>query len=65
MPVYVITVDWKDRMFEPELVGVYANEDDARAAQNDKILELEEQGYTEDDDFIVWFEDTYVIGTEE
>lgn len=61
MDVYVITVDWRDRMFEPELVGVYANEDKAREAQGNKILELEEQGYVEGDDFTVWFEDTFVI----
>ena len=29
-----------------------------------KILELEEQGYVEGDDFTVWFEDTFVIDIE-
>lgn len=43
MNVYVVTVDWKDRMFEPELVGVFANEDKAREVQCNKILELQEQ----------------------
>lgn len=61
MTVYVITVDWKDRLHEPETVGVFADESKARDYQNDKILELEEEGYVEEDDFVVWFKKTDVI----
>lgn len=61
MTLYVITLDWIDRKFEPELVGVFADEDKARQAQNDKILQLENEGYTCEDDFIVWFEDTILL----
>lgn len=59
--VYVIMTDWKDRQFEPEVVGIYASEDRAREVQNNKIMELQEEGYDVDEEVIVWFEETFII----
>jgi hypothetical protein len=53
----VVYVDWKDRRFEPEIVGVYLNEDKGYKAREDKEYELKAEGYDTDEDVRVWIED--------
>ena len=53
----VVYVDWKDRQFEPEIVGVYENESKGYEARENKEYELREEGYDTDEEVRVWIED--------
>lgn len=53
----VVYTDWKDRINEPEIIGVY--EDDAKGyyARQKKEEELAEENYDTDEEVRVWIED--------
>lgn len=53
----VVYTDWKDRQFEPEIVGVFTNDDAGYRAREEKESELKEQGYDTDEEVSVWIED--------
>lgn len=59
----VVYTDWQDRMEEPEIIGVYEN-DDGYNAREDKEYELKEDGYDTTDDVRVWIEDVDIIRDE-
>jgi hypothetical protein len=45
----VVYVDWRDRKYEPEIVGVYLKEETGLKALKDKERELRADGYGEDE----------------
>lgn len=57
----VVYVDWKDRQFESEIVGVYEDESKGYEARENKEYELREEGYDTDDEVRVWIEDVEII----
>lgn len=56
----VVYTDWKDRQFEPEIIGVYRNDDDGYRAREAKEYELREEGYDTDEEVRVWIEDVEI-----
>lgn len=56
----VVYVDWKDRKFEPEIVGVFRKDYDGYKARGEKELELKNKGYDTDEEVIVWIEDVEI-----
>lgn len=58
--VNLIYVDWRDRMFEPEILAAYADKEKAKRMKESKEKELESQGYELDEDFHVWIEDVKI-----
>ena len=56
----VVYVDWKDRQFETEIVGVFKNDDDGYRARESKEYELREEGYDTDEEVRVWIEDVEI-----
>ena len=59
--VYVVYVDWRDRMYEPEIIGVYEDYQMAHNACNEREAELVADGYEADEEFRVWVEDKMLI----
>jgi hypothetical protein len=58
----VVYTDWKDRQFEPEIIGVYINYDDAIDARKAKEAELEKEGYDTDEEVNVCIEEVEIFG---
>ena len=56
----VVYVDWRDRQFEPEIVGVYKNDDDGYRAREVKEYELIEEGYDTEEEVCVCIEDVEI-----
>lgn len=56
----VVYVDWKDRQYEPEIVGVFRNDDDGYIARESKEDELKADGYDTDEEVRVWIEDVEI-----
>ena len=52
----VVYTDWKDRQFEPEIIGVYEEDDDGYKARAVKEDELKEE-YDIDEEVRVWIEE--------
>lgn len=57
----VVYTDWRDRMEEPEIIGVYENDNDGYNARENKEYELKEDGYDTEDDVRVWIEDIDIV----
>lgn len=53
----VVYVDWRDRVEEPEIIGVYETGSDAYQARDNKENELIKEGYDTDEEVRVWIED--------
>ena len=58
--VYVVYSDWRDRMNEPELIGVYRDENKARKIRLETIKDYVDEGYEEDEDFRIWIDIMYI-----
>ena len=58
--VYVVYSDWRDRMNEPELIGVYRDENKARKIRLETIEEYVNDGNEEDEDFRIWIDIMYI-----
>ena len=56
----VVYVDWKDRQFEPEIIGVYEDESKGYEARENKEYELRKEGYDTDEEVRVWIEDVEI-----
>ena len=56
----VVYVDWKDRQFPPEIVGVYLSDDDGYKAREEKEDELRSRDYDIDEEVTVWIEDVEI-----
>lgn len=53
----VVYIDWKDRQYPPEIIGVYMNDSDGYDARETKEYELKAEGYDTDEEVSVWIED--------
>ena len=62
--VYIVYVDWRDRMYEPEIIGVYEDYQMAHNACNEREEELVADGYEADEEFRIWVEDKMLIRKE-
>lgn len=60
----VVYTDWKDRIEEPEIVGIYENDDDGYRARSNKEDEFNEEGYDTDEEVRVWIEDIEITREE-
>ena len=58
--VYVVYSDWRDRMYSPELIGVYKDENKARKIRLETIKDYVDEGYEEDEDFRIWIDVMYI-----
>jgi hypothetical protein len=58
----IVYTDWKDRQFEPEIIGVYINDDDGYKAREEKENELKDEGYDIVDEVRVWIQDIDIVG---
>jgi len=57
----IVYVDWRDRQFEPEIIGVYEDESMGVKARENKEYELTQEGYVAGDDFHVWVKDVEIF----
>lgn len=53
----VVYVDWADRKYPPEIIGVYLRDDDGYEARECKEDELKQEGYDTVDEVRVWIEE--------
>ena len=60
----VVYTDWKDRVEEPEIIGVYENESVGHRAREKKEDELKEEGYDTDEEVHVWIEEIDIVRSE-
>ena len=54
--VYVVITDWRDRQYEPEIVGVFEDEVCANDTIEAKECELQNEGYDVEEEVCVYYE---------
>lgn len=55
--VYVVITDWRDRQYEPEIIGVFEDEICANNAISAKEHELQNEGYDVGEEVCVYYEE--------
>ena len=60
----VVYTDWRDRHYEPEIIGVFENADDGYRVRSQKEDELKSEGYDTDEEVRVWIEDIDIVHDE-
>lgn len=55
--VKVVYVDWRDRQFPPEILGVCTKDEMAEKLRNDKVKELISEGYEMEEEVNVIIEE--------
>lgn len=58
--VVVVFTDWRDRANEPEIIGVYEEDDDGYDAAKEKEKELKEENYDTEEEVRVRIEDAEI-----
>lgn len=60
----VVYVDWRDRMYEPEIIGVYECDSEGYTARENKEYELKDEGYDTEEEVRVWIEEIGIVRDE-
>ena len=55
--VYVVITDWRDRQYEPEIIGVFEDEICANNTIEAKEYELQNEGYDVGEEVCVYYEE--------